>query len=45
MTPGLIEISRRMVGEILPKFPSYKTSRVGSRIEEIVAIVDGFEIH
>jgi len=43
--PRIIEISRGTVGEIFPKFPSYKTSRVGLETGGILITLDGFKIY
>jgi hypothetical protein len=44
MTPSLIDMSIGMVGEMLFKFPTYKTSCVDSGTKEITTTVDGVEI-
>jgi hypothetical protein len=42
--PGLMDMSRGIVGEILLKFPSENTSCVDSGMVEMMTMVDGFEI-
>jgi hypothetical protein len=44
MTLGLKDMSRGMVGEMLLKFPSYKTLCDDSGTEEMTTMVDGVEI-
>ena len=42
--PGLMEMSRGIVGEILLKFPSENTSCVDSGMVEMMTTVDGVDI-
>jgi hypothetical protein len=44
-TPGLMDMPRGIVGEILLKFPSHNTSCVDSGTKEMTTTVDRVKIH